>query len=180
MTIYNLYIFDKYGTLLYYAEWNRIKQSGITREEEAKLMYGMLFSIKSFVNKISPIDPKEGFLFYKTNKYALHYLETATGLRFVTKKFASISSNVNHFKHYQNLLINYHHSFSFHNRFVLNTDTTAASVKEFLQQYYAKVWVEYVVKNPLWMPGTPITSDLFKQKSDQYIRQSPFFMAKSA
>lgn len=65
-------------------------------------------------------------------------------------------------------------------RFVLNTDTTAASVKEFLQQYYAKVWVEYVVKNPLWIPGTPITSDLFKQKSDQYIRQSPFFMAKSA
>lgn len=175
MTIHNLYIFDKFGTLLYYAEWNRIKQSGITKEEEAKLMYGMLFSIKSFVNKISPTDPKDGFLFYKTNKYALHYLETATGLRFVLPFL--------HLPHFEKvilstpLFINCTFFALSPKRFVLNTDISATSVKEFLQQYYAKVWVEYVIKNPLWVPGTPLNEqfDLFKQKSDQFIRQSAIF-----
>ncbi|XP_062125681.1 trafficking protein particle complex subunit 1 [Drosophila sulfurigaster albostrigata] len=140
MTLYNLYIFDKMGTLMYYAEWNRTKKSGITREEEAKLTYGMLFSIKSFVSKISPHDPREGFLYYKTNRYALHYLETPSGLKFV-----------------------------------LNTDTAAINVKELLQQLYAKVWVEYVVRDPLWTPGTVVTSELFQNKLDEFVKQSPIF-----
>ncbi|ENN75334.1 trafficking protein particle complex subunit 1 [Dendroctonus ponderosae] len=144
MTVHNIYIFDRMGTLLYYQDWNRLKNSGMTKEEEAKLMYGMLFSLKSFVNKISPTDPKEGFLYYKTSKYTLHFLETPSGLKFV-----------------------------------LNTDNHSQGVRDFLQQIYKEIFVEYVVKNPLCNLNEPIQSELFKTKLDAYVKQSSVFLTKS-
>ena len=47
-----------------------------TQEEEAKLLYGMLFSMKSFVAKLSPNDMKQGFLSYVTSAY--RWLEILT------------------------------------------------------------------------------------------------------
>ena len=61
----------------------RRKHTSMSKEEEAKLLYGMLFSLKSFCSKLSPTDMKEGFSSYKTNIYRLNLYETPSSLKFV-------------------------------------------------------------------------------------------------
>uniref|UniRef100_M3ZYU8 Trafficking protein particle complex subunit n=1 Tax=Xiphophorus maculatus TaxID=8083 RepID=M3ZYU8_XIPMA len=96
MTVHNLYIFDRNGSCLFYNEWNRKKQAGISKDEEFKLMYGMLFSIRSFVSKMSPQDIK----------YRLHYYETASGLKFVMNTDLSVSNARDTLQHiYSNLYV---------------------------------------------------------------------------
>ncbi|GMR34003.1 hypothetical protein PMAYCL1PPCAC_04198 [Pristionchus mayeri] len=56
MAIYNLYIFNKDGTCIFYREWKREKQSGLPRSEEYKLMFGMLISLRSFAERLSTKD----------------------------------------------------------------------------------------------------------------------------
>ncbi|KAI9010375.1 Sybindin-like family-domain-containing protein [Phycomyces nitens] len=55
--------------------------SMISIEEEAKLVYGVVLSLRNFVRKLST--SQDGFISYKTSTYRLHYYETPTGLKFV-------------------------------------------------------------------------------------------------
>lgn len=61
--LYNFYIYNKKGKCLFYKEWNRPLNTFIDDpEEEKKLMFGMLFSLKDLAKKISPVgfDSNEG------------------------------------------------------------------------------------------------------------------------
>ncbi|ORE10394.1 snare-like protein [Rhizopus microsporus var. microsporus] len=55
--------------------------SVISIEEEAKLVYGVILSLRNFVRKLS--GSQDGFISYRTSTYRLHYYETPTGLKFV-------------------------------------------------------------------------------------------------
>lgn len=53
--LYTFYIFTRRGACLYYHEWNRPRNTlAGNPEEDRKLMYGLLFSLKQLVNNLSP------------------------------------------------------------------------------------------------------------------------------
>ncbi|CAO3615172.1 unnamed protein product [Cunninghamella blakesleeana] len=88
-------------------------------EEEAKLVYGVILSLRNFVRKLSSNgdnsnNNQDGFISYRTSTYRLHYYETPTGLKFV-----------------------------------LNTDPNTEGMRSVLKQIYVQLYVDFVVKNGL-------------------------------
>jgi hypothetical protein len=71
MAIYNLYIFNRDGLCIYYKEWNRTKQSGLSQDQEFKQMFGLIIEMKSFVTKMSPSDLYAVNLIIISNKVIL-------------------------------------------------------------------------------------------------------------
>jgi len=83
MTIHNLYIFDRNGILVYYGEWNRKKVPSMSKEEEGKLVYGMIISLRGVIEKVSPLDIKDNSFHYRTSKYKMNFWESPSGVKFV-------------------------------------------------------------------------------------------------
>jgi hypothetical protein len=52
-------------------------------EHRYKLIYGMLFSMKSFVKTLSPKKNDDSLKMFVTSNYKLHYIEFINGLRFL-------------------------------------------------------------------------------------------------
>ncbi len=161
MTIFNLYIFTKRGSCIYYKEWLRPVNTLQDEGEDQKLMFGLLFSLKQLMNKMNPtvnptastdsslntqlpsFGPDQGFYRYATDAYILYHLETPTGYKFV-----------------------------------LTSDSAAGDMKAPLWTIYSELFTNYALKNPLYIPGTPITNVGFIAAIDSYIRSLPAFNAR--
>ena len=54
---------------------------GLSAEDDAKLIFGTIFSLRNMVRKLAGAD--DNFISYRTGTYKLHYFETPTNLKFV-------------------------------------------------------------------------------------------------
>ncbi|TGZ82784.1 transport protein particle complex of the golgi, subunit bet5-like protein [Ascodesmis nigricans] len=108
MPIYSFYIFDRHCECIYTKQWHEAeryqsaaaataRRASITSapdgvslpqapgrlsvQDDAKLIFGVVFSLRNMVRKLS--GPDDSFISFRTNGYKLHYYETPTNLRFV-------------------------------------------------------------------------------------------------
>ncbi|KAK0484368.1 TRAPP complex subunit bet5 [Armillaria luteobubalina] len=58
-----------------------VTSTGLSFDEEAKLVYGVILSLRNMVKKLSGRD--EQFVNYRTSAYKLHLFETISGYKFV-------------------------------------------------------------------------------------------------
>mmetsp|Transcript_4037 Transcript_4037/g.11716 ORF Transcript_4037/g.11716 Transcript_4037/m.11716 type:complete len:160 (+) Transcript_4037:92-571(+) len=150
LKMYNLYIFDRRGSCMYFHEWQHEAAGQAPREElDPKLVFGLLFSLKQLAIKLAPgsagADPlalaRDGagnVTSFSTSTYTLHQFETASGLRFV-----------------------------------LNTarckEQVLVDVQAALRYVYSDLFVKLMVKNPLYTPGSPISNPNFTKQLDKYL-----------
>lgn len=60
-------------------------------------------------------------------------------------------------------------------RFVILTDPNCANCTEMLKEIYTKIFIEYVLKNPLHKPFGKITCQLFIENLDKFISSQTFY-----
>ncbi|KAG4987599.1 hypothetical protein JHK85_030582 [Glycine max] len=129
-----MYVFNRNGVCLLYREWNRPLRT-LDAQQDQKLMFGLLFSLKSLTAKMDPTSavekgnlgmpqlPGQGCSFhsFRTNTYKLSFMESPSGIKII-----------------------------------LVTHPRTGDLRESLKYIY-NLYVEYVVKNPLYTPGSPIS-----------------------
>lgn len=60
-------------------------------------------------------------------------------------------------------------------RFIILTDPNCANQTDLLKEIYTKIFIEYVIKNPLHKPFTKINCQLFSEQLDKFITYQTFF-----
>ena len=175
MTVHSFHIFDRKGKTLFTKRYNGHVQSNDPdgESEQRKLVFGMLFSLREIMGTLAPMN--DGFSeptvlqSVKTGACTLHVYETMSGMRLVlyTDNFTNVG----------------------------NEKSTSNETRESLRYIYSNIWVEFVVRSPLYRPGDllavgekatksttdngsnmfDIRSTEFEKRLDAYLTQKQWF-----
>ncbi|KAL7433625.1 hypothetical protein ACHAXM_003636 [Skeletonema potamos] len=136
MTVHAIHIFDRKGKTLFTKRYTGRKQTSAQDAEllaeQRKLIFGMLFSLRELVGSLTPEGETPSVHSVKTGAGTLHCYETISGIR-----IALYTNN--------NPIMN-----------VLGArkgEQRDTSFQGALKYIYSEIWVECVVRSPLYRPG---------------------------
>lgn len=135
--IFNFYVFNRSGVCLFHRDWNRKRMVlADSPDEDKKLVFGLLFSLKYFAQRVSPVDC-EGLRKFSTSAYTLHQFETPTGLRLVLNTDPTVEDMRTHLQYiYSDLFVPY---VIRNPLYTLNTPVNVPTFGAMLDQYVSKL-----------------------------------------
>lgn len=151
MGVFTIYLFSRQGTCLFYHEWSRpkpVKLGAGTPSDDQKMLFGLFFQLKVFAAAMDPKGEPDAQL-----GAPLRIGDTCSFQSFTTDNYKL------HFAESPSGL-----------KIVLTTDPTVGSLKDQLAYIYNHIYVETIIKNPLYLPGQPFNCDSFSEQLNQYIR----------
>ena len=111
MSIYDLFIYDKYGQCLYHRPMNQVNVSQKTFDRRSKLVFGLLYTMQAFVNKLTPVtlteQENEPIICLNTPTYRIHTFTTLSGFRIVLTTNLKLTSVTNQLKRIYGLFVDY-------------------------------------------------------------------------
>jgi len=155
MGVHSLHVFDRRGSTLFTKRYGKAQPGQSVDEEQLseqrKLVFGMLFSLREMVGSLAPEN--------KGKDPGLHSVRTGAG---TLHNFETISGI----------------------RFALYTSNTSdqsqAAIRSALKHIYTNIWVDCVVRSPLYkssMEGTmDVSSTNFEATLDAYLQGMTWFL----
>jgi hypothetical protein len=180
MTIFNLYIFSRSGDCLYYAEWFRpVNTLKDMPDEDRKLMYGLIISLKHLMNKANPVPyvncvTREDVCAGHALIAHLSPLPPATlyitCYREPVSQTPSMGPEQGFFRYSTDAYVLSHLETTTGYKFALTSDHASGDMRAALWTIYSDIFVPYALKNPLYTPGTPIANVGFAAAVEGYIK----------
>lgn len=150
MGVHSFLIFDRKGKTLFAKRYAKSDGDAVTDEEQLeeqrKLVFGMLFSLRETMACLSPEKDEMAVHSVQTGASTIHNYETSSGLRVAM---------------YMN---------------TASGPTEGSSIRNALEHIYTELWVQCVVRSPLYRPTEPnIGATNFEQKLDEYLSSYAWF-----
>lgn len=181
MTVHSLHIFDRKGKTLFTKTYSPVaaKQQRYLQEssaagsepgndgsdaltEQRKLVFGMLYSLKETIERLTPDDPgtfgsAPSLECVKTKTTTGHCFETLNGLRFVLYTSNDVLTSAASSTTTSSATLS---SVSSQNNTEYNENIYARDV---LRHIYSNIWVECVIRSPMYCPISGISMSIDKE-----------------